>query len=121
MQASRPPKNIEQVSFTATPQGLDELHKTLERFWNLCDQVPHAPPHGVWRHKFTIAVGEIGGNIVRYAYADVPGGAIELRLRLLDDYVAHLCRARLRGVFLFQQQTVLCRRAGAAYRSLLLC
>lgn len=86
MQASRRPENTEQVCFTATSHGLDELHKALERFWCLCDEAPHAPPHGEWRHMFATAVGEIGGNIVRHAYAGLPGGAIELRLRLLNDH-----------------------------------
>ena len=87
MQALRPPENSEQVRFPATLQGLDALHNALERFWRLCDAVPYAPPQGVWRYMFVIAVGEIAGNIVRHAYAGTPGGAIELRLRLFDDHV----------------------------------
>lgn len=87
MQASRPPENAEQVCFTATSQGLDELHGALERFWRLCDAAPHGPPPGVWRHMFATAVGEIAGNIVQHAYAGRPGSVINLRLRLSHDHV----------------------------------
>ena len=80
---------IEDITVSATPEGLNELQVLLERFWHVVDRVCVHPPDGAWRSQFDIAVWEIGTNIVCHAYPSPreASGMLGLRLRLFVDRV----------------------------------
>lgn len=73
---------VETLHVVATLQNLDAMHVALGRFWQACDALAEPPPAGMWRSAFDTAVGEIGANIVRHAYAGQPVAPVSLRLRL---------------------------------------
>ena len=51
---------IEDITVSATREGLNEVQVLLERFWHLVDRVCVHPPDGAWRSQFDIAVWEKG-------------------------------------------------------------
>lgn len=78
----------------ATPEALTAIHDLLARFWALSERAAlPRPPHDQ-RARFTTAVIEIGGNIIRYAYPQGEAGALRLRLRAWPDRLEACYRDR---------------------------
>ena len=74
------------VSGAAQPALLDLLHTLLAQFWAALKGVAlHVPDEQ--RHRFEIAVIEIAGNVIRYAYAQGNPGPLELALRAYRGYI----------------------------------
>ena len=45
------------------------------------------PPDPTWRAQFATGVGEIGANIVQYAYSSETPGMLAFRLRVFDQSI----------------------------------
>jgi anti-sigma regulatory factor (Ser/Thr protein kinase) len=73
------------ASVAATPESLAALHALLADFWRQVDRTIAQPPTDEQRAQFATAIGEIAGNIIRYAYADRPAGTLSLRLQAWAD------------------------------------
>ena len=59
----------------------------LADLWREVDGIWSRPPDAAWRAQFATGVGEIGANIIQYAYpSDVPG-MLALRLRVFDHRI----------------------------------
>jgi serine/threonine-protein kinase RsbW len=72
---------------TAIPQRLEDVHRVLADLWREVDGIWSRPPDAAWRAQFATGVGEIGANIIQYAYpSDVPG-ILALRLRVFDHCI----------------------------------
>lgn len=69
----------------AIAESLAALHDLLARFWAQVDHVAPAPPSGDLRARFSTAVIEIGGNIIRHAYPTGAPGTLALRLLAWPD------------------------------------
>lgn len=57
----------------------------LADFWAGVDRTVDRPPAEAQRAQFATAIGEIGGNLIRYAYAGGPPGTLALCLRAWPD------------------------------------
>jgi len=73
-----------EIAGTATPQRLEELHQAIADLWHELDRVWPIPPDATWRAEFATGVGEIGANIIRYAYPSDTPGVLVFRLRVFD-------------------------------------
>ena len=59
----------------------------LANLWREVDRVWPRPPDATWRAQFATGVGEIGANIIQYAYpADMPGN-LEFRVRVFEQCI----------------------------------
>lgn len=66
--------------------SLEAMHGMLDCFWQRLGGGGVALDD-LWRAQFTTAVAEIGTNILRHAYDNLPVVSIGLRLRLYADCV----------------------------------
>ena len=73
------------IQVPATPDSLARLHVLLADFWSAVDHQVANPPITEQRAHFATAIGEIGNNIIRYAYAGGPPGSLTLCLRAWPD------------------------------------
>lgn len=69
------PLESAQLDVITGPETLEAIHSTLERFWDAHPVVPEAV-----RMRVSLAVAEIGTNIVKYAG---DGGPVRMRMELL--------------------------------------
>ena len=98
-QASDSPLAELSTTLPATPAHLADLHTALHRFWTEFERIRGAPVPPGRRAQVETAVGELGSNIVRHAYAAARlSGEMTLTLSGYGD--------RVEGLF---------RDAGAAY------
>lgn len=70
--------------FPASLQYLTPLRQTVEAF---CTDVLESETQGEKIHQLQLAITELATNIIRHAYAEMPGGMIELRAAGTDAHV----------------------------------
>jgi serine/threonine-protein kinase RsbW len=51
------------------------------------DRLWPRPPDATWRAQFATGVGEIGANIIQYAYPSDTPGTLAIRLRVFDQSI----------------------------------
>ncbi len=73
------------MSGPATPASLPVLHAVFDRFWATIDREATVHPTAEQRARFATATIEIGGNIIRHAYAEDAPGPLMLALRAWPD------------------------------------
>lgn len=73
------------MSGPATPASLPALHDLFGRFWTTIDRAALIHPGAEQRARFATATIEIGGNIIRHAYAEGESGRLALMLRAWPD------------------------------------
>jgi anti-sigma regulatory factor (Ser/Thr protein kinase) len=71
----------------ATPEHLADLHGALASLWREVAHLWPRPPDAIWQAQFATGVGEIGANIIQYAYAPDSPGSLGLRLRVFDQRI----------------------------------
>ena len=76
-----------EIAVPAVPQRLEDLHQALARLWREVDRVWPRPPDAMWRAQFSTGVGEIGANIMKYAYPSDTPGMLAFRLRVFDHSI----------------------------------
>jgi serine/threonine-protein kinase RsbW len=59
----------------------------LADLWREVDNVWSRPPDAAWRAQFATGVGEIGANVIQYAYPSDVSGILTFRLRVFDQYI----------------------------------
>jgi serine/threonine-protein kinase RsbW len=59
----------------------------LADLWRAVDHIWSRPPDAAWRAQFATGVGEIGANIIRYAYPSDMPGILTFRVRVLDKCI----------------------------------
>ena len=76
-----------EVTGTAIPQRLEDVHRAIADLWREVDRIWPRPPDAAWRAQFTTGVGEIGANIIQYAYPSEMPGILAFRLRVFDQCI----------------------------------
>ena len=76
-----------EVTGTAIPQRLEDVHRAIADLWREVDRIWPRPPDAAWRAQFTTGVGEIGANIIQYAYLSETPGLLAFRLRVFDQCI----------------------------------
>ena len=59
----------------------------LANLWREVDRIWARPPDATWRAQFTTGVGEIGANIIQYAYPPDMPGSLDFRVRVFDALI----------------------------------
>jgi serine/threonine-protein kinase RsbW len=59
----------------------------LADLWREVDHIWARPPDAAWRAQFATGVGEIGANIIQYAYPSDMPGILTFRLRVFDQWI----------------------------------